>query len=151
MLQTRGQTTSQPLYFSRTKLSQRKRLNINERKLERELRKKNFFICYPEELSLKEQIHLINKHEIIIGTLGSALHGILFDISPVKNMVCFGQKETLNIAFLIIDAIKSVNSTYIGALELKENSNLSKTRIAKQNRILDLDVAIEGLKNIGLL
>ena len=149
LLQKRQQRTSQPLYLSRTKLKRKKRLIVNECKLERELREKGFSICNPEKLSLKEQVHLFNKHEVIIGTQGSALHGILFDVSPVRNTVCLGRKKAPHSNQLIIDAIKSVNSIYIGALE--EDPNCSKTKGWTKNQVLDLDIALDGLRELGLL
>lgn len=140
--------TSQPLYFTRRFLNPNLRLIVNESKLEKELYKSNFAIYSPEKLSLKQQIYLINKHEVIIGSIGSALHNILFDISPKKNLVCFGNQKYINTNYLIIDAIKSINSVYISAL--KKDLNCSKTK-SHQNKILDLDIAIDGLKNLGLI
>jgi Glycosyltransferase 61 len=149
VLKTKLQQTSQPLYFSRRQLNKNRRAVANEDKLEKELNHKNFAICYPETLSLEEQIHLINKHEVIVGMIGSALHNILFDISQNRNIVCFGNKNgfNFNTNCLMIDAIKSVKSVYIAALEREEKI----VNIGKENRILDLDIAIEGLRNVGLL
>ena len=86
-----------------------------------------------------------------MGTRGSALHSILFDISPVRNMVCFAGKKAPCRNQLIIDTIKSVNSIYIGALQKDPNSNCSKPQRWSQNLILDLDIALNGLREQGLL
>ncbi|MDJ0742796.1 MAG: glycosyltransferase 61 family protein [Xenococcaceae cyanobacterium MO_167.B27] len=148
LLPKKLKTTSQPLYFSRRYLDPKKRLIINESLLEEKLSKSGFAIVYPEKLSLQEQIELINKHELIVGTLGSALHSILFDISSQRNLVSFGTQEELNTNYLIIDAIKSVNSIYISALQ--KDPNCFKTT-SNRNRILDLDIAISGLQKFGLI
>ena len=147
VLEPRQQRTSQPLYFSRRNLKQTRRIIVNEDKLERELDEKGFAICFPEELSLKEQINLINKHEVIMGMQGAALHSILFDISPKRNIVCFGNQGGFCTNYSIIDAIKSVKSVYISALE--KDANIFN--LGKQNRILDLDIALDGLRDLGLL
>lgn len=149
MLQESQQRTSQPLYLSRTKLHKKNRLVANELELENKLREKGFLICYPETLTLKEQINLINKHEVIVGTRGSALHSILFDISPVRNIVSFAGKKAPCRNQLIIDNVKSVNSVYIGALG--KDPNCSKAQRWSQNLILDLDIALDGLKEHNLL
>ncbi len=141
-------TTSQPLYFSRRYLDPKNRLIINESLLEEKLSKSGFAIVYPEKLSIQEQIELINKHELIVGTLGSALHSILFDISSQRNLVCFGNQEEFNTNYLIIDAIKSVNSIYISALQ--KDPNCFKTK-SQQNQLIDLDIAINGLQKFGLI
>jgi len=143
-------TTNQPVYLSRSKLNRKFRQITNEDKLEILLREKGFLICYPEKLSLQEQIQLVNKHEVIIGSLGSAFHSILFDVSSTRNSVCFGLKEQfINSNYFIIDAIKSVNATYIAALE--QDPDCTHTEPWLQTNILDLEVAVNGLKHIGLL
>ena len=115
-LQKTPKITGQPLYFSRRCLDSDKRLVINEDKLEKELQRQGFAIYYPEQLSLKQQIYLINKHEVVVGTAGSALHNVLYDISASRNLVCFTYEASSNTNFFIIDALKSVNSSYISAL-----------------------------------
>ncbi len=143
------QTTSQPLYLSRKHLHKNARLIINESLLEEKLSKSGFAIVYPEKLSLQEQIYLINKHEVIVGAIGSALHSVLFDISSQRNLVCFGSQERIRTTYLIIDAIKSVNSIYISALQ--QDPNCLKTKKSRQNQLIDLDIAIDGLKKFGLI
>ena len=140
--------TNQPLYLSRRSLLKNKRLIINESKLEEKLYENGFAIVSPEKLSLKQQIYLINKHEVIIGAQGSALHSIFFDISSLRNLVCFGNQEEMRTTFLIIDAIKSVNSIYISALQ--QDPNCYK-KSSQQNQHIDLDIAIDGLKKFGLI
>jgi capsular polysaccharide biosynthesis protein len=139
--------TSQPLYFSRRSLSQDRRLIINEDRLEEELRKHGFAIFCPEKLSLKQQIHLVNKHEVIIGAIGSALHNILFDVSSRRNIVYLS--SGINPNYLIIDAIKSVNSGYINAL--KKDPNCQKEESFTKNQILDIEIALDGLRHLSLI
>ncbi|MGK7957525.1 MAG: DUF563 domain-containing protein [Crocosphaera sp.] len=139
--------TSQPMYFSRRSLSTGFRSIRNEDKLEELLRSKGVAIYYPEKLSLVEQIKLINKHEIIMGTKGSALHNMLFSLFPGKKMICFTFTNHFFLTYLIVDALVKVNSDYICCLFPDGEDKFS----AKENQTLDIDVAIDSLKEIGFL
>ncbi len=148
--------TSQPIYFSRRMLTKKKRSIVNESHLEQELVKNGIAICYPEQLSFRQQVFLINKHEVIMGTMGSALHNILFDIShDKKSMICLGYKDHMYINYLIIDALKNVDSTYIAALdkdlESEKNSKIDNQGFDKQDRVIDLDITKHRLKAIGII
>jgi capsular polysaccharide biosynthesis protein len=103
-------------------------------------------------LSLEDQIRLINEHEAIVGPFGSALHGILFDISPERhrNIICLYFKNNVDLTFITIDAIKNYTTCYIGAMELAPGLSPRK-EIIDQDRMLDLDVTLGGLKELGLL
>jgi hypothetical protein len=143
--------TDQPLYISRVKLT-RKNFNrniIGEDKLEDILRDKNFAIAYPEELTLKQQIYLINKHNVIIGPWGSSLHTILFDISGKKNLVCISDDCFINPNFFLFDAVKSISSIYIPALRIGQDNQ--KGRYSNFNRLLDVDLVLSGLKNFNII
>lgn len=64
-------------------------------------------------------------------------------------MVYFGDREHINTTFLMIDAIKSVNSVYVGALE--KDLNCQKVKFHRQNRVIELGIALEGLRQLGLI
>ena len=128
--------SSQPLYFSRRSLSTGFRSIINEDKLEKILINKGVAICYPEKLSLVEQIKLINKHEIIMGTKGSALHSLLFSLFPEKKVICFTFTNHFFINYLLVDALMKVNSDYICCLFPDYDKNFS----SKENQIIDMDI-----------
>lgn len=140
-------TSSQPLYFSRRNLSTGFRSIINEDKLETILKSKGVAICYPEKLSLVEQIKLINKHEIIMGTKGSAFHGLLFSLFPEKKVICFTFTNHFFINYLLVDALMKVNSDYICCLFPDYEKNFS----SKENQIINMDIAVDSLKEIGFL
>jgi len=65
-----------------------------------------------------------------------------------RNSICFGFQKHINLNYLTIDAIKSIDSTYISALQKDQNCFKSKY---KQNRIIDLNTTIKVLKEIGLI
>lgn len=139
----------QPLYMSRKKLNKNNsfRSLLNEEELEDKLREKNFKIVYPEQLTFEEQIQLVNQYEVIIGVCGSALHNILFDLSG-SHLVCLGDLDYIHPNFVLIDAIKSRDSSYIAALEIESNSTEERH---KKTRILNVEKTISGLKSMGLL
>ena len=139
--------TEQPLYFSRTKLKKANRSILGEDQLENILRERGFAIIYPEDLTLQEQIYLVNKHKYIVGTWGSSLHTIIFSLSDSKNIFCLSDNDGLFIAFPQFDALKSVNSTYIAAIKSEgEDDN----HVIGQ-KVLDVDAALSGLKESNLL
>jgi len=148
MLPTLPQATDQPLYFSRRALKASKRTIVGEDRLEREMRMAGFAIANPENLSLAEQVHLVNKHKVLVGMIGSALHTTLFDISEHRNLVCFSYKTHPHSNFLLVDAIKSVQSTYVAALDSIEGS---KKDYSHTDRSVELEVAIEALRQMSLL
>jgi len=149
LLPKTNETTSQPLYFSRSALKSNLRLIVNEKQLEVKLREKGFAIRYPEQLSLGEQIALINRHSVLVGPAGSALHGILFDLSSNRNLVCLAEAMAVNMNCLLIDAVKGVKSVYIGVLTVDPETVHKKINL--QNRVLDVDLSLRGLKEIGLI
>ncbi len=138
--------TEQPLYISRTNLKKANRQILGEEQLENILRERGFAIIYPENLTLQEQIYLVNKHKYIVGTWGSSLHTIIFSLSDSKNIFCLSDKDNLFIAFAQFDALKSVNSTYIAAIKSEREDDSHKGQ-----KILDVDAALSGLKESNLL
>ena len=150
LLDGRERRTAQPLYLSRSRLNRKLRKVTNEVVLERALIDRNIAICHPETKSLKEQVNLVNKHDVVIGTLGSALHAVLFDVSREKNLICLGFKDLfVNSNYLLIDAIKSVNSVYVGALD-KDPSCCVEERW-KQAGIVDVNLVLAVLHDQALI
>ena len=140
--------TTQPLYLSRTKLPPGMRRTANEDKLETILSDKGYAIAHPEKLPLQRQIYLLNKHECIVSMMGSALHGALFDISPesCRHIVCLSYKQLIANNYLIIDAMKKVTATYIGSID-----RMYSGERWQENHSLDLEAALRGLRQTGLL
>ena len=103
-----------------------------------------------QELPLGEQIALINKHDTIISTMGSALHNILFNVTGQKNIVCLGYDDYINPNFLMYDAIKKVSAAYIAGLQ-RDPSCKKKGNFDNQNRSMDLSLTLSALKDINLL
>ena len=85
-------TKSKRVYLSRYKYPTRKVSNEDELVLM--LKKYNFEIIYPEELSLEEQAKILNSSEIVIGPHGSALTNIIFS-EDIKVIEFFGSHVPL--------------------------------------------------------
>ena len=118
------------------------------------LAEKGYAIAFPERLTLEQQIYLINKHETIIGVMGSAFHGALFDLSPeaCRNVVYLTEKissanNSRILTFIIIDILKSLNSTYISAIDGTEYP--WKARV--ESAAIDLETTLRGLRELDLL
>lgn len=70
------------VYFSRSRLTSGLRLSMNEEILEHHLEAMGFRIIHPQELDLPSLITAMNSAEILIGSMGSAMHNLLFRTSP---------------------------------------------------------------------
>lgn len=141
--------TSQPLYLSRTRLGKDNSLREieNEDILEEILREKNCLIVYPEQLTLKEQIRLINRHRVVVGVCGSALHSILFDLTENTHLVCINDYDRVDDNFLLVDAVLGVTSTYLPALSPEEDSSTVRW---KQKRSININDVLAGLQELNL-
>jgi glycosyltransferase involved in cell wall biosynthesis len=70
-----------PLYLSKVR-SPSSRPN-GEARLVHALEQQGVAIAHPQNLSIKQQIRLINGHRTLIGPIGSALHNHMFSLSPM--------------------------------------------------------------------
>ena len=136
------QQTEQPLYFSRSLLSDKSRKVRGEHKLERILTKHGFQIVHPQFIPIKEQIYLINRHKYIMGCIGSAMHNLLFSLSP--KMVTYFTSVYPNGNYLLIDKCLDISSTYVKSLTVDKKCNKSGFQ---KNNVLNFDLIIEHLKN----
>jgi capsular polysaccharide biosynthesis protein len=141
--------TSQPLYLSRRFLTDDKRTVENEVHLEEILIKKGVNIQYPQFLDFREQVYLINRHETIIGTMGSALHGVLFNLEYNKKIICLANKF-LSPNYLLVDLLMSNVSYYINALTLVD-PNDKDTPVWQKNVGINLETATLALQDIGII
>ena len=76
------------------------------------LKKNNFEIRYPEEMSLKEQIVYFNKCKIISMISGSIAHNLLFAKNENKAII-FNKTNLLNNYQNVIDNVTKANIDYI--------------------------------------
>lgn len=67
-----------PVYLSRTRLTGEDKLVDGENAVEEYAESIGLHIVHPQNLSLTEQIELVNKYDMFIGVMGSAFHNLLF-------------------------------------------------------------------------
>ena len=69
-------------------------MNPTKRTMKTTFNKKGFVIIYPEELSINEQINIINSAKTIAGFSGSALHLSIFSEPGTKIWIGRQEKPT---------------------------------------------------------
>jgi capsular polysaccharide biosynthesis protein len=116
------------LYMSRSRLTDGLRFSVNELELERKLESLGFITVHPQELSLKELMQILQSADILVGSMGSAMHNLLFRL-PSKPIT------VVNIAhflppynFAMIEAVSGLtNSHYLRASEeLKDAEGINR-------------------------
>jgi len=148
-LPERVATTEQPLFLSRARLPRRTRRVADDAALVARLRRAGFAIAYPEQLDLAEQIELVNRHEVVVGLKGSAMHHVLFTTSPESKAVYLMPSHVIPRNFLLVEAIKrSGGAAFIGGLHHEDRAD---GRTGPDRVRLDLDLALAGLSALGLL
>lgn len=66
------------VYFSRSRVASGLRLSMNELDLERRLEAMGFKIVHPQKLDLSSLIKILDSADILVGSMGSAMHNLLF-------------------------------------------------------------------------
>jgi hypothetical protein len=74
-------SSSKNYYFSRSKITNGLRYSVNEISLEEQLVKRGFEVIYPELVPPAELYAIMNNAKVIAGSMGSAMHNILFRTS----------------------------------------------------------------------
>ncbi len=116
-----------PLYLSRTQLKRSVHSFVGEHSIEEYCRNSGFRIVYPERLSLREQIEMVNSHDTFVGLLGSAFHSLMFRL-PGRPARCIylssGQRAGGNYAN--IDSLMDNESRIIDCCDPDEASHQDK-------------------------
>jgi hypothetical protein len=116
--------TERPLYLSRRLLARGARRIGGEELLEELLLKNGFHVVHPQFLSLEEQIYLINRHKHIVGIVGSALHSLVFSLTP-KIVTYIASEFNLPVSYVMLDKLCQNQSTYVNSYTpLKANSGV---------------------------
>jgi capsular polysaccharide biosynthesis protein len=139
------ETTDQPLYVSRSRLSSRFRRIVGEKELELRLKSLNCRIVYPEELSVHEQIKLFNYHNTIIGSFSSGMHTMLFRKNGPCREITLHPKEVLDINTMLVSHLCDVEATSIGCLSTAPGVENDMWRT---NLNLDVDLAFGAIEKI---
>ncbi len=129
-----------PLYLSRTKLKRSVHSFRGEHRIEEYCRKSGFRIVYPERLSLRDQIEMVNIHDTFVGLQGSAFHSLMFRL-PGRSARC---------VYLSTERGEGGNYANIDALMETETKSISccdRDETSIQNKVIrcNPDLAIREL------
>lgn len=135
----------QPVYLARTALHASKRKICGEQFIINFLKEKNVKVVRTEQLSITQQIKLINSHETIIGPIGSAHHLNLFALEPKKQIyLC----KNPDINYLMLDIANKNTSYYVHCLDYQK---MSLKKQPDYNFNMDLDIAMSSLIDLGVV
>jgi glycosyl transferase family 61 len=101
--------SSRPVFLSRSRLQTAGWHLSDELRVEQCLASFGMRIIHPQELSLEQQVRLMNQHRIFIGLQGSAFYNKIWATSPIT---CCVMAPYINPNFLLFDALKGGQSHY---------------------------------------
>lgn len=137
--------SDQPLYVSRARLPDSKRLVIGEDVLEGILSAEGFAIIHPETMTIDEQVRAFSHHTTIVGPIGSAMHNIVFNRSAAKVAYLVGTLPSFN--YMLCDSLIGAQSSYIRSSDFNDRDGLGRSTPLRMR----LQDACAGLASIGLL
>lgn len=141
-LDTAGRRTwRQPVYLTRSGLSDDLRKSEAEPELERELSRRGFEVVRAETLPLADQIGLFDQSPLIIGTIGSALHTALFSRSSQTRLGILNWGRGFE-NYLLVDAVKQHTSYYLKSIERRGEAG---------EHVLDVGRTLQLLEDAGLI
>lgn len=100
-----------PVWLSKSRLVQGVTRLANEADLEKELARLGVDIVHPEQMSLKEQVHLYARRPTVMGTTGSALHVSIF-APPPKTMIGLSWENAINSNYKLFDAMSGARTRF---------------------------------------
>lgn len=101
----------QPVYLSKTRLTQGVRRFANEAAVTEVLAREGVRIVHPELLSFPEQVRLFARHRVILGANGSAFHTLLF-APPGRRVIALADRLKLSATYRLIDLITGTQAHY---------------------------------------
>ena len=138
----------QPVYLSRRLLPIDRRAIVGEQEFEDVLRENGFLIAYPERMTLRDQIRLVNRHQDIFAAEGSAAHAILFSLGGRRlRLHLFSSHEPRNDYYLVSAASKTP-TTFVNCVGTRDRQ---LRNVVNSPRALDMATACDYLKHLGLL
>ena len=140
----RDAPAAQPVYFSRRLLPSRQRPIIGEFELEEVCRENGFLVVHPEMMTLVDQIRLVNRHQDIFTSAGSAAYLSLFALGAPRLHVL-----TANIPFVdyfLIPNVAKLEATFVNCLagDDRRDGHLMA-------QLVDMTVVADYLESVGLL
>jgi capsular polysaccharide biosynthesis protein len=145
----RPSVTQQPLYLSRTGLSELQRTTAGEAVLEEALASSGFRIVHPERLALEEQIRLVNEHQVIVGSIGSAFHLLLF--SRLENEAVYFSCGLPGLSFALCDALNGTRAHYLLTAHRDPPPKEPWVKAWNYPDWLDVNATLAALHDLGMI
>lgn len=98
------------VYFTRTKF--KNDVDYGEERIERVFRDLGYAIVSPEEMSLDEQIYLLNHCKVLAATEGSVTHNVAF-MQEGSSVVIVRKRNFVNEYQLAINEMRALHVTYV--------------------------------------
>ncbi len=141
-------TNLTPLYLSKAKLSSGVSCITNEAAIEVALRKAGVDILHPETLSLPDQIRKLASRKYLLGSVGSALHTLLFcPGGKIISGVSLGDK--INANYIMIDQLCGNTGHYRAnadmAISMTDNATTGAARFMRTFHAHQPDYVAEQL------
>ena len=108
--------TFKKIYLSRVHFAEKTGMEVGEKSIETIFAENGYKIVYPEQLSLTDQIALINKSEIIASLEGTIAHNSLFAAAG-KEQIVINRNRVLNPFQVQINDMKKISTAFIDAWE----------------------------------
>jgi hypothetical protein len=99
------------LYLSKSRLATGIARIANEDDLVAELDRRGVEIAYPERLSFGEQVRLLSRRRLILGSTGSAFHTTIF-AAPGRRVLGLNWMPAVNSNFALIDRLAGNTARY---------------------------------------
>lgn len=136
-----------PVYFSRSRIADAKsrRWIGNEIELEVLLEALGVLVVHMQELTLAEQIAILNTHNVFIGPIGSALHDIMFCL-PDHHVTTFVLTAfRVGTEYLLVNEIVGNDAHYLEVMSVVESQG-----VARQLTI-DIEATVAYLRSHGVV
>lgn len=102
-------------YLSRSRLASDSRKITNELAIESMIESLGGHVYHPQEHELYKQIAVVCNSEVVVSSIGSAVHTLLFSTSIQK--IIYVCADWINPNFPMIDEILNVDASYVSCLE----------------------------------
>jgi hypothetical protein len=141
--------SSQPVYLSRRLLSSSQRSIIGEGALEELLEANGFRIAHPQTMSFEDQVRLVNDHEEILSTAGSAVHNAWFSLHrPRLHLLTNGHRFSPD--YFLLSPLVGAATSFINCLGTSGRRDFPRAfKFAPQ--MLDASACIAYLDQHGFL
>lgn len=112
------------IFLTRSQLEKSKLAEIGIEMLDDTLRRNNFYIIYPEKISLTYLIHYFYNAKLVAGVAGSTIHNIIFG-NYNQNLIIFERNVIYNLFQPGINLVREISCEYIDSFLTINSVNLS--------------------------